>query len=77
MPIFLFSERGLGIVSPSHFAYEYPSKMFHMLLLAGQISLSDCLYFLRYWAICVLQVFVNQSVASKQKFKHLENEKSS
>ena len=24
--------------------------------------MSDCLYFLRYWAICVLQLFVNQAV---------------
>ena len=26
--------------------------------LTDQISLSDCLYFLRYWAICVLHLFV-------------------
>ena len=34
------------------------------ILLTDQISLSDCLYFLRYWALCVLQFFVNQVVAS-------------
>ena len=30
------------------------------ILLTDQISLSGCLYFLRYWAICVLQLFVIQ-----------------
>ena len=34
-------------------------------LLTDQVSLSDCLYFLRYWGICVLQLFVNQVVTSK------------
>ena len=34
------------------------------ILLTDQISLPDCLYFLRYWAICVLQLFVNQAVTS-------------
>ena len=29
------------------------------ILLADQISLPDCLYFLRYWSVCVLQLFVN------------------
>ena len=32
------------------------------ILLTDQISLSDCLYFLRYWTICLLQLFVNQVV---------------
>ena len=27
--------------------------------------MSDCLYFLRYWMICVLQLFANQVVTSK------------
>ena len=30
-------------------------------LLTNQISLSDGLYFLRFWAICVLRLFVNQN----------------
>ena len=48
--------------------------IFHMLfeekyfscyiLLIDQVSLSGCLYFVRYWAICVLLLFVNQVVAS-------------
>ena len=33
-------------------------------LLTDQISLPGCLYFLRYWAICVLQLFVIQVVTS-------------
>ena len=34
------------------------------ILLTDQISLSDCLYFSRYLAICVLKLFVNQAVTS-------------
>ena len=34
------------------------------ILLSDQISLSGCLYFLRYWAMSVLQFFVNQIVTS-------------
>ena len=34
------------------------------ILLTEQISLAGCLYFLRYWAICTLQLFVNQIVTS-------------
>ena len=33
-------------------------------ILTHQISLSDRLYFLRYWAIRVLQLFVSQVVTS-------------
>ena len=33
-------------------------------LLPDQISLSGCLYFVRYWAISVLQLFVNEVVTS-------------
>ena len=36
------------------------------ILLTDQISLSDCLFFLRYWSICVLQLFVNQVVKFPQ-----------
>ena len=34
------------------------------ILLTDQISLSDCHYFLRYWAICVLQLTASQVVTS-------------
>ena len=56
------------------------------ILLTDKISLSDYLYFLKYWATYVLQLFVNQvgrsyilkltffyiTKKSKQKFKYLE-----
>ena len=58
-----FLEKGLTIVSLPHFVYDFSTKMFLLLyLLTDQILLSDCLYFLIYWAICVLQLFVSQVV---------------
>ena len=35
------------------------------ILLPDQISMSGSLYFVRYWAKCILQLFVNQVVTSK------------
>ena len=61
---FDFSEKGLGLASLSHLVYAFSSKTF-LILLTDQISLSDCLYFSRHWAICMLQLLVNQSVTSK------------
>ena len=52
---FNFSEKGLWLVSPSHFVYDY----------SDQISFYDCRYFSKYWAICVLQLFTNQAVTSQ------------
>ena len=60
---FNFSKKGLGRAFPPHFVYDFSRKMF--LMLTDQISLFDCLYFSRYWAICVLQLFVNQAVTSQ------------
>ena len=58
---FNFSENGLGFVSPPHFVYDFQEKSFSCyILLTEQISLSDCLYFSKYWTICVLQLFVNK-----------------
>ena len=37
----------------------------YYILLTDQISLSDCLYFSRYSAICVFQLFVNQAMTSQ------------
>ena len=52
---FDFLEKSLGIVSPPHFKYVFSRKRFSCyILLTDQISLSDCLYILRYRAICVL-----------------------
>ena len=110
---FDFLDKGLGIVFPAHFVYEFLINMFLMLYSIDQISLPGCLYFLRYiyffyqgflsrtmtthrtagegrepffiplyqfhlltniqtfmcnflrfWAICVLQLFVNQVATS-------------
>ena len=62
---FDFLDKGLGIVSPAHFAYDFQQKCSSCyILLTDQISLPGCLYFLRYWAICVFQLFVNQVVTS-------------
>ena len=53
---------------------QYPYLIFHIIfeenyfscyiLLIDQISLPGCLYFVRYWTICVLQLFANQVVTS-------------
>ena len=51
---FEFLDKSLGIVSLALFVYD--------ILLTDQISLPGCIYVLRYWAICVLQLGVNQVV---------------
>ena len=57
-------EKGLGLVSSPH-AYDFSGETFLMLhSINWQVSLSDCLYFWRYWAICILQLFINQVVTS-------------
>ena len=63
---FNFSEKGLALVSPPHFVYDFFKKkcLSCYILLTDQIPLSDLLDFSRYWAICVLQLFVNQAVTS-------------
>ena len=54
---FDFLEKGLGTVSGPHFMYDFSRKCFPCyILLTDQISLSDFLSFLRYWAIWVLQL---------------------
>ena len=61
-----FLDKGPGIVSPAYFVYDFQQKCFSSyILLTDQISLSGCLYLLRYWAICVLQLLVNQIVTSQ------------
>ena len=64
---FNFSEKGLGQVSSPDFELDFSKKKCFScyILLTEQISLSDCLYFSRYWTLCVLQLFVNQAVTSK------------
>ena len=51
---FDFLKKDLGIVYLPYFVYTY----FVCITLTDQTSLSDCLYFMRYWAVFVLQWFV-------------------
>ena len=53
-------ENGLGIVSPPHFASDLCQEkcLPGYIVLTDQMSLFGCPYFLRYWAICVSQLFV-------------------
>ena len=62
---FNFPEKDLRLVSPPHFVYDF-SRMFLMLysINSDQILLFDYLYFSTYWAICILQLFVNLAVRS-------------
>ena len=59
---FNFLEKDLEIVYPLRFVHDFSRKMFVILLLSDLISLFDYLCFLKYWSICVLQLFVNQVV---------------
>ena len=62
---FDFLDKCLGLVSAAHFVYDFLTKIFLILyLLTDQTSWPGCLFFLRYWTICVLQLFVNQVVTS-------------
>ena len=62
---FGFFDKGLGIVSPGHFVYDFQQKCSSCyILLTDQILLVGCVYFLRYWEICVLQLLVNQVATS-------------
>ena len=55
-----FLEKGLGIVPSPHLCMNFQQKCFScQILLTDQVSLSDCVYFLRYWVIRVLQMFFN------------------
>ena len=51
---------------PSRFFYLIFEEKYlsYYILLTDQISLSGCFCFVRYWAICVLQLFVNHVVRS-------------
>ena len=52
-------EKGLEIISPPHFVYDFLRKILSCYIqLTDQFSVSDCLYFLRYCAVCVLHLFV-------------------
>ena len=58
---FDFLEEGLGLVSGPHFACDFTdfAKCFLCyILLTDQISLSDCIFLLRYWLIYGLYVII-------------------
>ena len=60
---FDFLEKSLGEVFPPFLCMIVQRKIFlYYILLTGQILLSDCLYVLRYWVICLLQLIVSQVV---------------
>ena len=73
---FNFLGKGLGVVSSPHFEYDFLRKRVLIFLLTDQIPLSDCLCFLRYWVICILQLFFYMTKKSRQKFKNLQDERS-
>ena len=55
------TKRGLELVSLSHFRHDFWRKYFSCyILLPEQISLSDCLYFVRYWAKCVFNCLLTR-----------------
>ena len=55
------SSRPLALTSLPHFFWiVFEGKYFTCyILITDQISLFSCLYFVRYWAICVLQMFLD------------------
>ena len=58
---FDFLECGLRIVFPPHLVPDFSRKKFlmlHSINWAHYIVRLDCLYFLRYWAVCPLELFV-------------------
>ena len=74
---FDFLDKGLGIVSLAYFVYDFSTKILLMLHSINWPNfMPGCLYFLKYWAMCVLQLLVIQVCYSWQKLKYLENEKS-
>ena len=55
------TKTGLERVSLPHFLHDFEEKYFSCcVLLPDQISLPGCIFLMGYWAICALQVFVNQ-----------------
>ena len=62
---FDFLRKGLGLNFSPHLSMIFWEKCCSFyILLTDQISFSDCLNFLRYWAIYVLYLFVSQFITS-------------
>ena len=86
---FIFLEQDLGVVFSPHFVHDFSRKRFSSYnLLSDQISLPDCLYLLRHWAIQVcdiinfvvnliflIKLFFYLTKTLSQKFHYLEKEK--
>ena len=63
---FLINKKRSGTsLSVSFSAWFSNKNIFCYTLLPDQISISGCFYFVRYWAIGILQLFVNQVVTPK------------
>ena len=83
---FDFLGKGLGIVPPPHFVYDFSRKkcFSHYILLTDQISLPDFLSFTSGFDVINFEINLTFQIRlifymaqkSKQKFKYLENEKS-
>ena len=61
---------GEKLVPCFFFCIIVEGKYFSWYILSiDQVSLSGCLYFVRYWEICVLQLLVNQAMNEVMKFE--------
>ena len=59
LKLFWKTKRGPRQVFLPHFQHDFWRKIFSLyIVLTDQISMSDCLYFLRYRVICVLIVII-------------------
>ena len=66
-----FLEKGLGIVYPRNFVYNFSRKIFLMLYsINWPTSLPNYLYNLIYWTVCVLQL---QLIFLIQKFSYCKD----
>ena len=77
---FNFPEKGLGLVSPPHFVYDFSRKCFLCYILStDQISLSDCISIVSLLGCDVIKFEIKTfryiTKKSRQKLKYLENEK--
>ena len=53
--VFIKIKKMSGLVSQPNFCMIFEEKYFsRYILLTNQTSLPECLYFLKYWAVCVL-----------------------
>ena len=82
MPNFYFLEKGLGIVAPAYFVYDFSRKMF--LILYCMSNMCTAIVFFPGFDVIKFEInlfflikpFFYMTKNSRQKFKYLENEKS-